>query len=396
VIKLFQQAAASAVRSKLPCVVSLGLAWGTATAPGQIDPYSRNQLQLGYDQPVSGNGPQAAYAYYYLNLPEFTSTNVALRLAVAPVYFDGELGLREFLTASTDLGIGIFGGAFGDNYYEVLEGDYVREETFFGHGGGGALTVYQRINPGQLVPLNLVARGGFRYSTYARSCDTDNAFEVPRDQYTFFTRTGLRLAGKEPRLFPDIGLELSVWFERQWRTAHGDYGFDNDRSVDEAVNLYWAYAGFNYAWTNVGHKAGIAFTIGGSESADRFSAWRLGGVLPLVSEFPLILPGYYYQELSAKRFFHLYGTYAVSLDRNNQWQVRFEGATAKVDFLEGLEHSRTWHSGAGVGLVYHLPFKALTAAIRYGYGFNAVRDGDRGAHSVGLLLQYDFLAGKSR
>ena len=31
--------------------------------------------------------------------------------------------------------------------------------------------------------------------------------------------------------------------------------------------------------------------------ADRFSTCRLGGLLPLASEFPLSLPGYYYQEI---------------------------------------------------------------------------------------------------
>jgi hypothetical protein len=28
--------------------------------------------------------------------------------------------------------------------------------------------------------------------------------------------------------------------------------------------------------------------------------------------------------------------------------------------------------------------------VRYGYGINALRDGQEGAHSVGVLYQYDF------
>jgi hypothetical protein len=32
--------------------------------------------------------------------------------------------------------------------------------------------------------------------------------------------------------------------------------------------------------------------------------------------------------------------------------------------------------------------------LGYGYGFNAIRDGKEGAHSIGLLFQYNFAARK--
>jgi hypothetical protein len=38
----------------------------------------------------------------------------------------------------------------------------------------------------------------------------------------------------------------------------------------------------DYAWTNSGQKVSFAFTGAGSTAADRFSAWRLGGVLTLI------------------------------------------------------------------------------------------------------------------
>ncbi len=66
-----------------------------SSALAQIDPYPRSLLQLGYDQSLSGQGPQSLYAYYHYNNPEFLRTNVTLRLAVAPVYFDGEIGFRQ-------------------------------------------------------------------------------------------------------------------------------------------------------------------------------------------------------------------------------------------------------------------------------------------------------------
>lgn len=367
------------------------LFFGVEVAQGQVDPYHRSLLQLGYDQPLSGQGPQGIYAYYYCNNPEFIRTNTALRLAIAPAYVDGELGLRQLLSPYTDVGIGISGGAYADNFYEVRQGNYRRTESFDGHGGGASLSVYQLLNPGMLVPLSLIARGGARYSTFARTSDTSDQFELPDGRPMPYVRGGLRLAGKQPLLYPDLGLEVSVWAERQWRLNDGAYGFNRDRRMNERTDLFWAYAGLDYSWTNIGHKISIAATAGGADDADRFSAWRLGGVLPLVAEFPLILPGYFYQELTAKRFVHLHASYLFPLGLEDRLQFRLEAASALLDYLRGFDQPDPWQTGVGCGLSFTPASKIFRVVLRYGYGFTAVRDhGDEGGHSVGLLFQYDF------
>lgn len=59
----------------------------------QIDPEHRNLLELGHDEPLADRGLQGVYAYYcYYDRPDFFSTNMDLRLAIVPVYVDGELG----------------------------------------------------------------------------------------------------------------------------------------------------------------------------------------------------------------------------------------------------------------------------------------------------------------
>jgi len=362
----------------------------------QVDPMKRNQLQIGYDQFLEGKGPQAVYLYYYLNVPELVRSNITLRLAVAPAYLDSEVGFRGLISPTTDFGIGIGGGAFSDNYYDVSQGYYDREQSFDGDGGGASLAIYQRLNPGQLIPVNLVFRGGARYTTYSDTSHTADDFELPDPRVTLFTRVGMRIAGREPNLYPDLGLEFSLWFERQWRMPSDSYGFNDELQVNAAGNLFWAYLGMNYAWTNIGHRLSFAVTAGGSENADRFSAWRLGGVLPLVAEFPLIIPGYYYQELSATRFLHLYGAYGIPLDSKDRWSLRLEGAGAMVTYLPGFEQPGKWNTGVGAALIYTSPNKVLKVAVRYGYGFNAIRDGEKGASSVGILLQYDFQAQKQK
>lgn len=360
-------------------------------ASAQIDPYARNLLQLGYDQPLAGRGPQAAYVYYYYNNPVFQRTNLALRLAVAPVYFDGELGFRQLLSPQTDAGLGLSGGGFNDNYYEVRQGRYRRDESFEGYGGGAAVKLYHRINPEQLIPLNAVVDGGFHYSTYARTDETSSQFEIPDERVNTYVRTGLRLAGKEPLLYPDLAMELSVWYERQWRlTEDNDYGFANDRRVQPTTDLYWLYAALNYSWTNTGTQFTFALTAGGSHNADRFSAARLGGVLPLAAEFPLILPGYYYQEIAAQRFVHVNTSYQLPLSDNHRWQLRFSATSAYVDYVPGMGQSGHWHTGIGPDLSYTSAHDTWRVVLRYGYGFNAERDGHDGAHSVGLLCQFNF------
>ena len=186
-------------------VILAGLLVGCKCS-AQIDPEYRSLLELGYDQPLTGLGPQGIYAYYYYNTPRFFNTNTALRMAFAPAYVDGEVGFKQLLSPTTDVGIGFNGGAFGANYYEVRQGQYYQSESFYGNGGGASMSVYQLLNPGMLIPVNVIARAGLLDSTYLDTSDTANNFTLPGNQVMACTRAGIRVAGKEPLLFPDLGL----------------------------------------------------------------------------------------------------------------------------------------------------------------------------------------------
>jgi hypothetical protein len=366
----------------------LGLA-AAVPARAQVDTVSRNLIEIGYDQTAVGRGPQAEYAYYYYNRPDYFAPNVGLRAALAPAYLDSEIGFRHLLSPSTDVGFGLAGGAFGDNFYDVAQGQYRENESFDGSGGGATLSVYQLLNPGDRIPLNLMVRGGFRYSTYFDTSDTAKNFKLPSDQLRAYTRIGLRFGGRQPLLFPALGLELSAWFERERDFDAMAYGFDGDRRLSPGTDLYWAYAGLNYQFKASGDQMSFGLTAGGSTDADLFSAWRLGGVLPLVAEYPLMVPGYYYEELTAIRFAHLYAAYAVPLDQARRWDVMVEAAAARLDYLPGYEQRSDWQSGAGLGLGFSPKRSRYKVILRCGYGFNALRSGKDGAESVGLLFQWD-------
>jgi hypothetical protein len=376
--------------------VALGLVLAAVNGRAQIDPVDRNLLEVGWDQPLAGHGPQAEYAYYYFNDPDFFNPDTALRMALAPAYLDSEIGFKHLVSPDTDVGVGISGGAYGDNYYEVRQGKYYENESFYGNGGGASLNVYQLLDPGMKIPLNLVARGGFRYSSFFDTPQTDRTFELPDAQLDTYSIVGLRFAGNQPILYPDLGLELSAWAERQWHLNNDPYGFHDDRAISPATNLYWVYAGLDYSFKQSGNKFSLHITSGGSTDADRFSAWRLGGVLPLITEFPLEIPGYYYEELTAIRFTHYYASYSIPVDHEHRWDLRFEAATARLNYLPGFAQQSDWQTGAGCGIDFTPKNKDYQIVLRYGYGLNALRHGVAGAQSVGILFQYDFEARKRR
>lgn len=133
-------------------------------ATTQIEPDPRQLFQLAYNQPLEGRAPIAAYGFYYHNHPGFLRTNVTLRLAVAPIYLDTELGVSGLLGPNTDLALGVAGGGFADTYSEIRRGTYRKGESFTGHGGEISTALYHRFNPEARVPLYWVSRVGAHHS----------------------------------------------------------------------------------------------------------------------------------------------------------------------------------------------------------------------------------------
>ena len=370
-----------------------GLQWLAFLLPvvasAQIDPVRRDLIQFGYNQAFEGRQPLAAYAFYYYNRPDFLHTNLTLRLAVAPVYVDSELGFVGALGPNTDLGLGLAGGGFGDDYNEIRAGKYLPAESFEGDGGEISASLYHLFNPGDLIPLNFLLRGTAHYSFYSRNDDTAANFQAPADHGDFSVRSGFRWGGVEPTLFPPLAMELSVWYEGEFRTGAGPYGFNGDRRLESNSHLVWAEAALAYTLPQSHQSFYIRLTAGASANADRFSAYRLGGFLPLIAEYPLPLPGYYYQEISAREFVLLNANYLLPLDKTERWSLDVNAASAFVDYLHGEEQPGHWLNGVGGGILYHSPSNRWKIMFDYGYGVDAIRTHGRGASCVGILVQLD-------
>jgi hypothetical protein len=369
------------------------------TTEAQIDPEKRRLIQAGYNQPLQGRAPIAAYGFYYYNQPQFHATNLTLRLAVAPIYLDAELGFSRLLSPRTDLAVGVAGGGFADSYSEIRRGLYVREESFLGHGAELSSSVYHLFNPEQLIPLHLIVRGSVHQALFRTDRHTADAFELPGDLTTLRFRSGLRLGGQEPSLTEPWAMEVSVWHEARIRSESVEYGFLNDRRIEPVSHLFWMRTLWKYGVGRTEHLFEAGMTAGTTLAADRLSSFRLGGNLPFTSEFPLNIPGYFYQEISAERALLLNLFYSFPLPPFKSMRLDFQGAIAVVDYLPGLEQRGNWHSGVGGGLSYISPAGTWLVRALYGHGFNAYRGQSRGADQIALLFQYDFEAkgrGKSR
>ena len=366
--------------------ILLSLILAPIVVSAQIDPVKRDLIQFGYNAPLEGRPPLSAYAFYYRNQPDFLRTNLTLRLALAPTYLDSELGIRSALGEYTDLGIGLAGGGFADSYDEIKGGTFLPEQSFTGHGGEASISVYHLFNPDRQIPLNGVLRSSVHYSTYQKDEQTAANFSLPNAQIACSVRAGLRWGGKEPTLYPSLAMELSVWYEGQFRTDAETYGY-GDRRFEPHSHLFWAEALLAYTFPKSEQNLYLNLTAGTSVDADRFSAYRLGELLPFTSEFPLSLPGYYYQEISARQFVLLGGNYILPLDKRHRWNFDLTIATAFVDYLPGLDQPGNRLSGVGGGILYKTSsFKVMAG---YAYGVDAIRKNERGANSVGVLMQLD-------
>ena len=370
------------------------LLWLSLFAPilssAQIDPVRRDLIQIGYNQAFEGQQPLGVYAFYYHNEPDFFRTNLTLRLALAPTYLDSELGITGALGPNTDLGIGVAGGGFGDDYNEVHDGQFLPAESFTGSGGEMSLSLYHLFNPQDLIPLNFVLRGTAHYTFFGRNDSTAPNFVLPDDHGDFSVRTGLRWGGVEPTLFPPLAMELSVWYEGHLRNNSGSYGFDGDRELNRQSHLFWAEAALSYTLPKSQQNFYARLTAGTSVDADRFSAYRLGGFLPLIAEYPLSLPGYYYQEISARQFVLLNLNYLLPLDQKKRWNLDVNAGSALVDYLPGEEQPFNSLTGVGGGILYHSPSDRWKIMVDYGYGIDAIRTHGRGAQSISVLVQFDF------
>src|SRR5665811_1968176 len=107
--------------------------------------------------------------------------------------------------------------------------------------------------------------------------------------------------------------------------------------MEAGTHLFWGAAALSYTLPASKQNFFVRLVAGTSLRADRLSAFRLGGFLPLAQEYPLSLPGYYFQEFSARQFALLNASYLLPIAPDQRWNLEFNAATAGIAYLSGTE-----------------------------------------------------------
>jgi len=373
------------LRALLAAAVLLALA---PSARAQIDPTRRVLLLGGYEQGLFHPGPVAPYAYAYMNVPEVAGSSTALRLVVAPVYVDTEMGFMNAIGKYSDAGIGFSGGGYALGQTEVRRGDEKRGESFTGHGGGPSLALYPKFGNVGPVPVNGVVRGAASWADYRRNYATAPEFVLPPNEWTGSIRFGIRAGGQPPGLDRAPSGEVSVWYEAREREHGGSYGYNGDRRSERSTRLYWTRMLFAYDFEDE-RRLGVNLNFGAGTGIDRFSAYRVGGMLQNNAEFPMSIPGYFSQEIAAERVAHVWLRFGKGLTNERRIVFNWFAAGALIKPVATTDAGGAQHAGIGMGVEF-LPRKengALRGMLSFGYSPTAARGDHRGGEGVALSFE---------
>ena len=240
------------------------------------------------------------------------------------------------------------------------------------------------------MPINV--RATYTVSgTFFRDTSTTLNFQRPDDFLTQSVTAELRLGGIEPGLTAKRGAELHILADANYRSGFDPFG-PNGAPFPAHVQydrLFGALGGK----IPLGPTVLVARTSGGlGEHLDELSAWKLGGNMVNIDPYGYTIHGYYTREIFADDFGLANLEFAFPITNWHKLTGHLYGDYAIVNQLDvTVGKTMGWHSffGVGAGIGFNT-FWDTTFLISYGYGINAVRNGDRGGHEVGIALERKF------
>jgi hypothetical protein len=355
-----------------------------------MDDESRLHFEVGAEGPLRGNGPLTGYIYGFLTRPHFLDQDLYLRMVVAPVYASAELIHNRWPTEESAIGLGLAGGLFAASQAEFRDGRFKDKESFAGDSAETTLAYYHR-GPKLFsrLPLEGQIRLRPKYVWYDRTGDTSSRFRLPENSALYEARAGIRLGGIPPELYPAAALELSLWHGVGYRESAGRYGFaEQPQETKHLTQRTWARLGGTYTFW--GSQATAYLNAGIAEDTDALSAFRMGGGLPMRTEFPLLLRGYNTDELFARRYVLINLSYRFPIwPGQDRVQLELLGDYAQVAYVTNHHLPRSGLAGVGANLSFALT-RGLTLAVGYGYGVDAPRRQGFGGHEVTTLLEYKY------
>ncbi len=385
--------ASRAARSLVPLVgLVLLLVLPAAPARAQPDPEPRAYLEVGVEAPLKGNASVtgSGYAFFLWNQPHFPEPDQYLRVVLSPTYLLSELVVDHWPFGRHAVSIGLNGGGFRFGHEEFRHGSYQAEESFWGHGAEMPISYYAGTKLFDKLPLQGQIRVTPAFVVYQDSFDTDDRFGLPPDTGLVTGRVGLRLGGVPPELLPKLALEASAWYEATYRSNTGTFGLpDRPERLESLTQRAWGRLAGVFIPAE-GHTLDVTVTAGLSHDVDLLSSYRLGSSLPFRSEFPLILHGYFVEEIFAKRFWLVNASYRFpAWPGSRKVTLRIAADMAGVEYVDGHKLPREHLRGVGVDLSVAVTPR-VTVVVGYGYGLDAPRNGGFGGHEASALVELKF------
>ena len=359
----------------------------------QVDVEHRRMLTLQTGFAV-GQSEEAlgGFGFFWFNEDHYPWTNTALRVIFAGIFVDSELSY--FLPASTNtaIGAGLGGGLYIDSITPYVQGERLAHQEFYGDNANARVFINHELaaipfGERGALPVNVRATYAVSGSFYRKTGTTQN-FTLPDDFLTQTILAELRFGGIEPGLTARRGAELYLAAEANYRS-----GFD---AFGPTGNTFPSHNTYQRVYGSLAGKIPIKDTliylrIGGGlgEDVDELSSYKLGGNLISVEPFTTTLHGYYTREIFAEDFgiANIVVSQKLSDEHGIAAHLYGDWAVAK-SVPPGV---RDWDNyfGVGAGLSFRT-FWDVNALVSYGYGINAIRNGDSGGHEIGLALEKRF------
>jgi hypothetical protein len=355
----------------------------------QVDVEHRRTVTLQTGASVyQGEEALGGFGYFWFNEDRFPWTNTALRVFFAGIYADAELSYYVAGNTNTAVGLGAGGGLFLDSVTPYVNGERLARQSFYGDDVGGRVFINQTIpNP---TPLPLNVRGSyFIYQTFYRNNTSTENFILPPDFYTQTILAELRFGGIEPGLLSKRGAELYIAADANYRSGFDRFGPAAGPTLGRQSDYERLFASLG-AKLPAGPLNVYARVAGGyGDHLDELSSWKLGGNLVSIEPYSYTIHGYYLREISADRFVMSNLALSVPVEEAHHLAIHFYGDWANARGVAPMARDYDNYFGVGAGVSFRGPWKT-DFLVSYGYGINAVRNGDRGGHEIALGLERHF------
>jgi hypothetical protein len=376
-------------RTRRYCLVAAFLISLSGQAIAQVDVEHRRLLTLQSGMSVyNGEEELNAYGFFWFNENHFPWDRTALRLNYAAVYLDTELSYFLPVETVTAVGIRLGGGAYCDNVDPYVQGERIASQEFRGDAVLASVFVNHEIGKiaGQL-PVNVRATYEIRRTDYRTTGHTSD-FVLPPDFFTHTVQGEFRLGGIEPEITSRQGLVAYVLADANYR--------DDFRAFGPVGSPFQANSNYQRLLGQLGAKIPVdqttwflLFTGGTGHDLDELSAYRLGGNIVNADPTIYTLHGYYTKEFFARDFGLVNFEVRQQVNEQHRVTLHFYADCAAERSVPPDQTNERVLPGLGAGVGFR-SFWKTDVLVSYGYGFNAVRDGDRGGHEVAIGLEKQF------